>query len=112
MNSRMKSIIQDKKECYICGYQKGLHLHHIFNGNGIRNLADEDKMVAYLCTTRDVKVGQIKGKEIWKKTKGCHCLVHNSQELDEFLKRKGQEAWEKTYGTRNDFVERYGKSYL
>lgn len=35
----MDSIIQKKKECYVCHRQGELHCHHIFFGNSNRELS-------------------------------------------------------------------------
>lgn len=44
----MKSIIQDKKECYISHCTTGLHRHHIFEGTANRRLSEEDGLWIWL----------------------------------------------------------------
>lgn len=45
----MKSIIQEKKECFFCGRTDDLHLHHVLEG---RNRGNSDKygLTIYLCS--------------------------------------------------------------
>ena len=93
----MKSILQEEKECYICHTTQNLNLHHVFNGTANRKKADQDGMTIYLCVRHHI---------------GSKYSVHENQELDLLLKRKGQLAWERHYGNRDDFIKRYGKSYL
>lgn len=69
----------------------------MFNGTANRKKADQDGMTIYLCVRHHT---------------GSKYSVHENQELDLLLKRKGQLAWERHYGTRDDFIKRYGKSYL
>ena len=39
--------------------------------------------------------------------------VHaGNKRLDNKLKEKCQQKWEEVYGTREEFIKRYGKSYL
>ena len=94
----MKSIIQDKKECYICGTKNNLDLHHTIFGKN-RKKADEDGLVVYLC------------QEHHKGTTGVHGKY--GHELDILLKEISQRKWQKYYNkTEEDFIERYFKSYL
>lgn len=100
MKRRLKSIMQVDEECFICGRKGFLHIHHCLFGNK-RRLADEDGLWVYLCPS-------------------CHELgkhaVHGSSA--EGIRRKkmlqcyAQACWEKNYGTRAEFIERYGRSYL
>ena len=92
-----KSIISNIKECYVCGYTQDLHRHHIFYGTANRKLSEQDGCWVYLCGVHHnlSRVG-----------------VHFDRELDLKLKRECQEEWEGIYGDREEFIERYGKSYL
>ena len=38
--------------------------------------------------------------------------VHQNEEQNKKLKQKAQEKWEETYGSREQFIQRYGKSWL
>lgn len=93
-----KSILQDKKECYITGSTKNLHKHHIFEGTANRKLSERD------------------GLWIWLRA-DWHNLsdygVHFNKELDLKLKKIAQRKWQEYYHkTKEDFIKEYGKSYL
>lgn len=95
--SSNKSIISSSKLCYICG-KWATETHHCIYGTGKRKLADEDGLTVRLC--RD-----------------CHTAIHNSNKdfdrwLDKALKQTAQGKWEERYGSREDFIRRYGRSYL
>lgn len=93
----MKSIIQTEKECFFCKTTLNLHRHHVFGGTGNRKISDQDGCVVYLCA--DHHTG----------AQGVH--THREKDLE--LKRICQRAWmEKNNKTIEDFISRYGKSYL
>ncbi len=94
------SIMQKDKVCYLCGRngsEDPLELHHCF-GAANRTHSDQDGLVVWLCGDR------------------CHRngsgAVHRNHATDLFLKEEAQMAWESCYGTREDFIKRYGKNYL
>lgn len=90
----MKSIMQKDKCCYICGTERGLHLHHCLHGTANRKLADRDGLTVYLCAEH-------------------HRRVHAINDMDLSLKQFAEEAYLEHYGkTIKDFVARYGKNYL
>lgn len=93
----MKSILQDDKACFVCGTIFGLHRHHVFYGAGNRAVSERDGCWCYLCAYHHNL-----------SDKG----VHFNKDLDLRLKRRCQEIWEETYGDRESFIRRYGKSYL
>lgn len=88
----MQSIIQSEKECYICGRTDSLECHHAIHGTANRKLADQDGLTVWLCVD-------------------CHTNLHQHGWHDKELKRVAQTVWERTYGTREEFIKRYGKSY-
>lgn len=93
----VKSLLQRNKACYVCGTTLNLHLHHIFYGSANRSISDRDGCVVYLCR--------------------CHHIgyngVHFNRKLDLALKARCQMAWQKQNNqTTEDFIKRYGKSYL
>ena len=89
----MKSIIQTNKDyCYVCGKPNPTDEHHIFGGAN-RKKSDEDGMTIYLHRT-------------------CHTWLHNHPISSKTYKIRGQKIWEKTYGSREDFIDRYTKSYI
>ena len=93
-----KSILQDKKECYITKSTINLHKHHIFEGTANRRLSEEDGLWVYL--RADYHNMSDYG-------------VHFNKELDLELKKKAQKKWQEFYGkSTEDFIKRYGKNYL
>ena len=78
-----KSIMQDKRECYISGFSTNLARHHIYGG-GRRQLSD-----------------------IW----GCWVHGKDGHELDMRLKRECQKRFEELYG-HDTFMAVFKKNYL
>ena len=92
-----KSILQDKKVCYICGTSQNLQLHHIFYGTANRRLSDEDGCVVWLCNKHHT------GDE----------GIHGDTKENLKLKQKCERAWLEKYNkTIEDFIARYGRNYL
>lgn len=92
-----ESILQRNKACYICGTTFNLHLHHVFYGTANRKLSDADGCVIYLCQAHHT---------------GAHG-VHFNKKIDLTIKARTQITWQKHYNkTTEDFIARYGRSYL
>ena len=91
----MKSIIQEEKRCYLCGSTVELESHHIFF-SALRPIADKHGLKVWLCAYhhRDQKHG-----------------AHGNREVDLFLKREAQKAFEKKYG-HEKFMEIIKRNYL
>lgn len=90
------SLLQTEKVCFFCQTPLNLHYHHIFGGRN-RKIADQDGCGVYLCFDHHT---------------GDHG-VHTHPEIDKVLKAKCQIAWMVRYDKSvEDFIERYGKSYL
>ena len=92
-----KSLIQSGRYCLVCGTENALHKHHIFYGSANRKLSEEDGAFCYLC---------------YMHHNGGNYGVHFNKDLDLRLKKECQRAWEEKNGTREDFIKRYGKSWL
>lgn len=92
----MKSIIQDKKECYICGTTENLHEHHIIHGTANRKLSEKYGLKVYLCAYHHNMSGD---------------SVHANPRLDNEMKKLAQYYFEQEH-TREDFRQIFGKSYL
>ena len=92
---KIRSIIDDYPACYNCyRTDRGLHVHHCLHGTANRKKADEDGLVVYLCSE-------------------CHRKVHDkSSRLDRYLELTAQRAWMRVYGSEQDFIARYGKSFI
>lgn len=97
-------ITEFKELCIICG-KPATEVHHLIFGRGLRPLADKDGITAPVCSE-------------------CHKAIHYNSTASRLSKLLGQLAWEKWWLTdfgdaelpakqvREDFRERYGRSYL
>ncbi len=92
----MKSIIQDRKECIVCG-SWNVEDHHIFFGAAKRKISEKYGLKVWLCPTHHRGTNGVHGK--------------NGHKLDMQLKELGQKAFEWKH-TREEFLERFGKNYL
>lgn len=91
------SILQDKKECFVCGTTLNIHIHEIMYGKNRQNSIN-DGLCVYLC-----------GKHHNLSNEG----VHFNHELDLKLKQLAEKAWCKYYNkTIDDFRKRYYCNYL
>lgn len=89
-----RSIISNVRKCYLCGSQTDLEKHHCIFGTAGRKKAESDGLWVYLCH-RD------------------HQAVHNQNiQGKKALQEIAQGKWELENGSREDFIERYGRSYL
>ncbi len=77
--------------CFICGRQ-ATERHHLIGGTANRKLSEQYGLVVYLC--RD-----------------CHHRAHHDPLWNRSLKRYGQRCWEERYGSREDFIKIFGKSW-
>lgn len=94
----MKSIIDDNKQCFVCGSKNNLHLHHILFGKN-RSKADKDGLTVYLCYAHH------------EGTKGVH--GRDGFELDNRLKKIAEQQWIEYYNKSiDDFIKRYGRNYI
>jgi Zn-finger protein len=89
----MAYMIDTERKCKYCGSWNNLEVHHCIHGNGRRKLADEDGLTVYLCHK-------------------CHMELHDKGIADNFLQKLAQNYYEFHIGTREQFRQRYGKSYL
>lgn len=93
--TEMKSILQDEKECWVCGNTLYLHEHHIFGG-GLRPVSDREGFVVYLCA-----------KHHNMSDEG----VHFNPELNRGLRVACQSEYERTH-TREEWMKLIGRNYL
>lgn len=95
----MNSIMQNKKECFICQSQINLEEHHIFFGNANRRLSEQDGLKVWLCVEHHRGTNGVHGK--------------NGNELDHRLKQIAEKKWIDTYNKSiNDFIKKFGRNYL
>lgn len=99
----MKSIIQSKKECFICRVNydvettTGLHEHHIFEGTARRKQSEKYGLKVWLCHRHH--------------TTDPRYSIHYQEALDLDLKKRAQRKFEETH-SREEFIEHFIKSYL
>lgn len=84
--------------CFYCGKPAECQ-HHLIFGRGLRELADEDGLIIPSCNKHH-NMGANTEK------------IHNNPMAEKLSKMLGQAIWEKHYGSREDFMKRYGQSYL
>lgn len=89
--------MQSERKCYVCDDTVLTHKHHIYEGTANRKKSEQDGCWVYLCFFHH---------------NGSNESVHFDKKLDMKLKRECQEKWESIYGDREDFIKRFGKSYL
>lgn len=101
----MKSIMQTKKECYVCRSlvgaemslpDTGLEMHHIFGGAANRKLSEKYGLKVWLCHRHHNEPPE---------------GVHFNRELMQQLHEEGQRAFEKAYPELR-FISFFGKNYL
>ena len=92
------SILQNEKECLICGSTQSLEYHHIYFGAN-RKISDREGFTCYLCHTCHT---------------GSNTAVHgkDGHDNDIMLKQQAQMAYEKLGHTTEQFRQLIGKSYL
>ena len=93
----MKSILQDKKICFICKKSICLHDHHIYFGTARRKISEKYGFKVWLCYEHHQGTYGVHG------TKG--------HKLDLYLKQTCQRKYEEKH-TREDFRKIIGKSYI
>ena len=90
----MKSIMQEEKQCFVCGKTEPLHCHHIYMG-GNRRQAEKHGCWVWLCPEHHVgKTG-----------------VHFNRNLDLMLKKMCQSRFEETH-SREEFMKIFGRNWL
>lgn len=91
----MKTVIQDNKECYLCGTNLNLEEHHCLNG-GDRKKCEQDGLKVWLCVN-------------------CHHVAphsaHRSIKTRIRLKQVAQAKYLESH-TLNEWFRRYHKNYL
>lgn len=92
----MKSIIQDKKKCFICSKTINLHDHHIYFGSARRKISEKNGFKVWLCYDHHEGTFGVHGSK--------------GHELDLYLKRTCQSKYEETH-TREEFIKLIGKNY-
>lgn len=92
-----KSILQDTKECYICGSCQWLECHHVFGGAN-RKKSEQYGLKVWLCHSHHNEPPH-----------GVHFNINANQQLKATaqLKAMAHYGW-----SINDFRGVFGKNYL
>lgn len=95
----MKSILQTKKECLICKTPFDLHVHHVFEGNGRKQISEREGLVVWLCP--------------FHHNASSHS-VHLNEALNKKVKRWSEQKWleHNKDKTVEDFIRLFRKNYL
>lgn len=91
----MKSIMQNKKVCFICQREEGVEEHHIFFGSKNRKQSELHGLKVWLCYDHH------RGKT----------SPHLNINVDRHLKQIAQKEFERTH-TRAEFMAGFGRNYL
>lgn len=96
---KIKSVLQKEKVCYICGTTRNLEGHHVFSGSANRKRSDKRGLVVWLCDV-DHRIGK--------------SSVHNNPNgpVDLYLKTTAQRHYEEHIGSREQFRQEFGKSFI
>lgn len=82
--------------CVVCGDPFHLERHHIFHGFGRRKKSEEYGYVIPLCHKHHT------GRE----------GIHFKRDLDLAWMQAAQRHFEEHYGSREDFIKEFGKSWI
>ena len=94
----MKSIMQTKKECYICGTTIWLEEHHVFGGTANRKMSEKYGLKIYLCHRHHNEPPD---------------GIHFDKWLRDRIKSEAQRKFMEYYNkTKEDFIVIFGKNYL
>ena len=91
---RTSVLVDDMEHCVVCGSDK-VQIHHVLMGTACRKLADEDGYIIPLCLNHHT------GQD----------GIHKHRDFSLRWKMVAQRHFEQTH-SRQEFIERYGKSYL
>lgn len=93
----MKSVLQERKECIVCGTALGLHCHHVFYGTANRKKSEQYGYKVWLCSRHHNMSDE---------------GAHFNGRMALALKQMAQKHFEEHYGSRSDFIHEFGKSWL
>lgn len=100
MGKKLWSVFTDDMDhCYFTG-SPYVERHHIFEGRmGNKTKSEERGFIIPLRYDLHPNGARFKATK-------------ENRKIDGFLKRKAQRYYEEHYGTREEFIEEFGKSYL
>ena len=92
----MESLIDTRKECYICKTTLNLHRHHIYFGRANRKNSENYGCWCWLCANHH---------------NFSNFSVHMNRDLDVDIKKLCQKRFEEKYD-HEKFMEVFGKNWL
>lgn len=96
MAKKIESVmVANMKYCLVCHSPK-VEVHHVYFGSANRQISDRMGFIVPLC---------------YEHHRG-NSGVHFNRDFDLKLKRMGQEIYENKFGSREDFIRLFGRSYL
>jgi len=95
----MKSIIQEKKECFVTGRRDTLEEHHIFRGPNRKHSEKYGLKVWLIKVLHDPSIPG----SVHADPKG---------EINQLILRAGQMAFERVHGSRELFVKIFRRNWL
>ena len=97
MAKKRESIVTPCMDCcYICGTISNIHIHHIYGGPN-RNNSEKYGLIIPLCADHHNMSPD---------------SAHLNPDINKRLKVIGQEVFETKVGTREEFIQIFGKSYI
>lgn len=96
MKKRRSIMQKDMNYCFVCN-KFGTEKHHISFGSN-RKHSEKYGLLVGLCYDHHRGTYGVHGRE--------------GNDLNRFLKKKAQEAFENRIGNRDDFLRIFGRSYL
>ena len=98
MQNKDNTILQAKKECYVCKTDYNLHNHHIFAGNTNKKHSEKYGLKIWLCPRHHNMSNE---------------GIHFNREFELEVKKMAQEkAMEHYEWSIDDFRKIFGKNYL
>ena len=98
MKKLWSSIQKDLKHCYVCGSTE-VAIHHVFGGTYRRKISEVYGFIVALHPNYHTNSNE-----------SVHLSPNTGLDLE--LKQKCQTRFEESYGTREEFINHFGKSYL
>ena len=95
-SKRFSILTDDLEHSYLSGMPAEC-IHHIYEGTGRRQRSEREGFIVPL-TNREHNMS--------------NHAIHFNQELDLYIKRKCQKAYEDLGNTREDFINLIGRNYL
>lgn len=95
MKPKKSIMTEDFDSCFLCGMVAS-HIHHVYGGNGRRNISDREGFIVPLCVA-------------------CHTGdqgVHHNRRKDLILKQECEQRYLDLGHSRRDFIKLIGRNYL